>query len=60
MFACGTAAVITPIGTVRSPDGEFTDRRRRPGRVTMALRQQLVDIQRGRAEDPYGWVQRIF
>ena len=23
-FACGTAAVITPIGTVRSVDGEFT------------------------------------
>ncbi len=31
-FACGTAAVITPIGTVRHPAGEFTDRRRRHGR----------------------------
>ena len=29
VFACGTAAVVTPIGTVRSVDGEFTDRRRR-------------------------------
>jgi branched-chain amino acid aminotransferase len=59
-FACGTAAVITPIGTVRSPDGEFTVADGGSGEVTMALRQQLADIQRGRAEDPFGWVHRVF
>jgi branched-chain amino acid aminotransferase len=59
VFACGTAAVITPIGTVRFPDGEFLIGGGEPGRVTMALRQQLVDIQRGRAADPYGWVERV-
>ena len=48
VFACGTAAVITPIGTVRFPDGEFLVGGGEPGRSTMALRQQLVDIQRGR------------
>jgi branched-chain amino acid aminotransferase len=58
-FACGTAAVITPIGQVRFPDGEFLVGGGEPGRSTMALRQQLVDIQRGRVEDPYGWVQRV-
>ncbi len=58
-FACGTAAVITPIGTVRSVDGEFTIGGGEPGPVTMDLRQQLVDIQRGRAADPYGWVHRV-
>ena len=58
-FACGTAAVITPIGTVRYPDGEFTVADGGSGEVTMALRQELVDIQRGRAEDPFGWVQRV-
>ncbi|HEU4421231.1 MAG TPA: branched-chain amino acid aminotransferase [Pilimelia sp.] len=59
VFACGTAAVITPIGTVRSPAGEFTVADGGAGDVTLALRQSLVDIQRGRAEDPFGWVHRV-
>jgi branched-chain amino acid aminotransferase len=59
VFACGTAAVITPIGTVRSPEGEFTVADGGSGAVTMGLRQELVDIQRGRAEDPFGWVHRV-
>jgi branched-chain amino acid aminotransferase len=58
-FACGTAAVITPIGTVRSPEGEFTVADGGSGAVTMGLRQELVDIQRGRAADPFGWVHRV-
>ncbi|MEH0824589.1 MULTISPECIES: branched-chain amino acid aminotransferase [unclassified Micromonospora] len=59
VFACGTAAVITPIGRVRFPDGEFLIGGGEPGRSTMALREQLVAIQRGEAEDPQGWVQRV-
>ena len=58
-FACGTAAVITPIGTVKSPDGQFTVADGGSGEVTMSLRQELSDIQRGRAEDPFGWVHRV-
>ncbi|HEY8452046.1 MAG: branched-chain amino acid aminotransferase [Micromonosporaceae bacterium] len=59
VFACGTAAVLTPIGTVRHADGEFTIGDGGPGEVTMALRQRLVDIQRGRAPDPFGWVHKV-
>jgi branched-chain amino acid aminotransferase len=59
VFACGTAAVITPIGTVRHPGGEFLVADGGAGEVTMALRQELVDIQRGRADDPFGWVHRV-
>ncbi|MFC4105001.1 branched-chain amino acid aminotransferase [Micromonospora zhanjiangensis] len=59
VFACGTAAVITPIGTVRHPGGEFAIAGGEPGSVTMGLRQTLVDIQRGRTEDTHGWVHRI-
>jgi branched-chain amino acid aminotransferase len=59
VFACGTAAVITPIGQVRFPDGEFTIADGGPGEVTTRLRQTLVDIQRGRTDDPHGWVHRI-
>jgi len=58
-FACGTAAVITPIGTVRFPDGEFTVADGGPGEITEGLRKQLQDIQRGRAEDPFGWVHKV-
>ncbi len=58
-FACGTAAVITPVGTVKSPDFEFTVGDGEPGAVSLGLRERLVDIQRGRAEDRYGWVQRV-
>ncbi|HEX5542489.1 MAG TPA: branched-chain amino acid aminotransferase [Micromonospora sp.] len=60
VFACGTAAVITPIGEVRFPDGEFAISGGEPGEVTMRLRQRLVDLQRGRGADPYGWVHRVF
>lgn len=54
-FACGTAAVLTPIGTVRGVDGEFKLGDGGTGQVTAALRQTLVDIQYGRAADPHGW-----
>jgi branched-chain amino acid aminotransferase len=59
VFACGTAAVITPIGRVCSTDGEFTIAGGEPGEVTMELRRTLVDIQRGRGEDVNGWVHRV-
>jgi branched-chain amino acid aminotransferase len=59
VFACGTAAVLTPVGQVRWPEGEFTIADGAPGPVTMSLRGQLVDIQRGRAADPFGWVHQV-
>jgi branched-chain amino acid aminotransferase len=59
VFACGTAAVITPIGTVRCVDGDFTIGDGGTGSATASLRQTLVDIQRGRTEDRHGWVQRV-
>ncbi|MFF5226537.1 branched-chain amino acid aminotransferase [Dactylosporangium sp. NPDC000521] len=58
-FACGTAAVITPIGVVRDRSGEFTIADGAAGKVTMDLRERLVGIQRGAAPDPHGWVHRV-
>ena len=58
-FACGTAAVVTPIGRVASPDGEFKIGAGGPGQTTMRIKQRLVDIQRGAAPDPHGWVHRL-
>lgn len=59
-FACGTAAVVTPVGRVTDPvDGEFVIGSGGPGQLTQKLRQRLVAIQRGEAEDTHGWVVRL-
>jgi branched-chain amino acid aminotransferase len=58
-FACGTAAVVTPIGTVKWNGGAFTVADGDTGEVTTRLRTQIEDIQRGRAGDPYGWRYRV-
>ncbi len=60
VFACGTAAVVTPIGTVRGREGAFTIADGAVGPVSKTLLAKLVDIQRGRAPDPHGWLQRLF
>ncbi|MER8088292.1 MULTISPECIES: branched-chain amino acid aminotransferase [unclassified Streptomyces] len=56
VFACGTAAVITPVGTVKSAGGEWAQSDGVPGEVTVKLRERLLDIQRGIAEDTHGWM----
>ena len=58
-FACGTAAVITPVGKVRSAKGDFTIGAGGAGQMTQQIRSKLVDIQRGIVADAHGWVQRI-
>ena len=59
VFACGTAAVVTPVGTVKSTQGDFTIGAGGAGQMTQKIRTKLVDIQRGAAADTHGWVQRI-
>jgi branched-chain amino acid aminotransferase len=56
VFACGTAAVITPVGWVKSAHGAWTIGDGGPGEVTMRLRQALVDVQRGVGPDPHEWL----
>ncbi|MFV0406266.1 MAG: branched-chain amino acid aminotransferase [Propioniciclava sp.] len=57
-FCCGTAAVISPISEFRSKQGdwrlphqEFTQ--------TLAIREAVLDVQYGRAEDRHGWMQQV-
>ncbi len=59
VFACGTAAVITPIGALRWPGGEAVAGSGEPGAVTMKLRQALLDVQYGRVEDTHGWMRPV-
>jgi len=58
-FACGTAAVITPISSLRWPDGEAVTGGGETGPVTTALREALLDLQYGRSPDPHGWMRRV-
>ena len=58
-FACGTAAVVTPVGKVAGRDREFTIGSGGPGQMTQKLRSRLVAIQHGDAPDPHGWVLKL-
>ncbi|QHC58191.1 branched-chain amino acid aminotransferase [Rathayibacter sp. VKM Ac-2760] len=59
VFACGTAAVITPIAELKG-DGFSVGHEGAPaGALTMSLREELTDIQYGRREDTHGWMTRL-
>ena len=58
-FACGTAAVITPIGMVKAEDFTIGSADAVAGELTMSLREELTDIQYGRRPDTHGWMYRL-
>jgi branched-chain amino acid aminotransferase len=58
VFACGTAAVLTPIGMLKWRTGQVSCGDA-AGEVTLELRSRLLDIQYGRAADTHGWMQRL-
>ncbi len=59
-FACGTAAVVTPIGKVKGRKRNFTIADGGAGPVTGRLKAALLDVQFGRAADRHGWIDRLF
>ena len=60
VFACGTAAVITPVGHVKSrQSGAWSISGGLTGPVTTLLRQALLDVQTGAAPDPHNWMHTI-
>lgn len=59
-FACGTAAVVTAIGSVRGVRHGFTIGNGDAGSITTRLRTTLTDIQFGHVPDPHGWLDRVF
>ncbi len=59
VFACGTAAVITPIGELKSEGFTLGDITAPAGELTMSLREELTDIQYGRRPDRHGWMTRL-
>ncbi len=59
VFACGTAAVITPVGAVKGRESGWSIGGGRPGPVTMRLREHLLGVQFGHQPDAHGWVHKI-
>ena len=59
VMACGTAAVVTAVGKVAGPEGEFTIGAGGIGQTTAKLRETLVGIQTGKIADTHSWVMRM-
>ena len=59
VFACGTAAVITPVGEVKANGFDMRINNGENGPVTMALREALLAIQHGTAPDTHGWMHTV-
>jgi branched-chain amino acid aminotransferase len=58
-FACGTAAVVSPIGHVASNTRQFSIGAGGAGQIAQKLKAQLTSIQRGAAPDTHGWVKTV-
>ena len=59
VFACGTAAVVTPVGKVKHAGGSFDVADATPGAVTLKVRESLLGIQHGTAPDPHNWMVKV-
>ena len=59
VLACGTAAVVTPVGSVKYAGGGYDINGAQTGEVTMRLRDHLTGIQRGAVEDKHGWLHTL-
>ncbi len=59
VFACGTAAVITPVGGVKSATGSWTHGTGESGPISLQLRSALLGIQGGTSPDEHGWMERV-
>ncbi len=58
-FACGTAAVITPVGEVRHQSGSFPAGTAESAEITTKMRRLLLEIQYGVQPDRHGWMTQL-
>lgn len=54
-FGCGTAAIISPIGRFLMDGQQFDINDRKQGPLSIKLKEALLGLQNGQAEDPFGW-----
>ena len=58
-FACGTAAVVTPLSCLGEENGERIQFKNSSGDITLKIKDKLVGIQVGQENDPFDWVEKI-
>ena len=58
-FCCGTAAVISPIGSITHDDKKVTYGDGTPGIMTTTLYDMLTGIQNEKQEDIFGWLHEV-
>ena len=58
-FCCGTAAVISPIGSITHGDTKVTYGDGTPGTITTTLYDKLTGIQNETEEDIFGWLHEV-
>ena len=58
-FCAGTAAVISPIGSIEHGGEVANFSNGEVGQVTMKLYEALTDIMNGRSTDDFGWTQSV-
>ncbi len=58
-FCCGTAAVISPIGSITKGETKAKYGDGEPGKMTKLLYNQLVGIQNETNEDIFGWLHEV-
>ncbi len=59
VFACGTAAVVTPVGQLKSRKEEIEIGGGEPGKLTVSIREELTSIQYGNLQDKHGWLVKL-
>jgi branched-chain amino acid aminotransferase len=59
VFACGTAAVITPVGILKSREEEIVIGDNEAGSLTVEMRKELTGIQYGAVPDRHGWMHKL-
>ena len=59
VFACGTAAVVTPVGQLKSRKEEIEIGGGEPGKLTVSIREELTSIQYGNLPDKHGWLVKL-
>ena len=59
IFACGTAAVVSPVGQAKSTMGTWVTGDGQPGTITMQIRNHLLGIQHGVIADKHNWMSAV-
>jgi len=59
IFACGTAAVVSPVGQAKSAMGTWVTGDGQPGTITMQIRNHLLGIQHGTIADKHNWMSAV-